>query len=93
MVCHLVKAESKLGRSTVIDLQTTNANKFRMIDHRTIEYIIVNNTKYELKRGSKKVENEEENKKDEPKWDFSQLTVGNIFSGTNYYSTVEIKAD
>lgn len=42
-----------------------------MIDHRTIEYIIVNNTKYELKRGSKKVENEEENKKDEPKWDFS----------------------
>ena len=46
MVCRLIKAESKLGRSTVIDLLTSHENKFRMIDHRTIEYIIINNTKY-----------------------------------------------
>jgi hypothetical protein len=42
-----------------------------MIDHRTIEYIIINNTKYELKKGGKKIEPEDvEMKKDEPKWDF-----------------------
>ena len=29
IVCHLVKAESSLGRSTVIDLTTKSANKFR----------------------------------------------------------------
>ena len=68
MVCRLIKAESKLGRSTVIDLLTSHENKFRMIDHRTIEY---NNTKYELKKGGKKIEPEDvEMKKDEPKWDF-----------------------
>ncbi len=29
MTCHLVKAESVLGRSTVIDLLTKSTNKFR----------------------------------------------------------------
>lgn len=29
LVCHLIKAESALGRSTVIDLTTEHANKFR----------------------------------------------------------------
>ena len=57
--CHLVKAENKLGRSLVIDLDTTTPSKFRQIDHRTIEYIIVNNTKYFLKKGAKKQAQEE----------------------------------
>ena len=52
--CHLVNAENKLGRSRVIDLDATTPSKFRQIDHRTIEYIIVNNTKYFLKKGAKK---------------------------------------
>jgi len=90
MVCRLVNAESKLGRSTVIDLQSTHENKFRQIDHRTIEEIIVNNVKYELKKGSKRAEPEDDAKaKDEPKWDFSKLAVGNIFSGTSYYKTTD----
>lgn len=94
MVCRLVKAESRLGRSTVIDLSSTHENKFRQIDHRTIEHIIVNNAKYELKKGSKKVEaDSEEKKKDEPKWDFSKMAVGNTFSGTSYYKTSDIKGD
>jgi len=54
MTCHLVKAESVLGRSTVIDLLTTHANKFRQVDHRTINYLIIRNTKYLLKKGGKK---------------------------------------
>lgn len=95
MVCRLVKAESRLGRSTVIDLCGAHENKFRQIDHRTIEHIIINNAKYELKKGSKKVEadDREEKKKDEPNWDFSKLAVGNTFSGTNYYLTSDIKGD
>ena len=68
MTCHLVKAENLLGRSTVIDLTAKTENKFRQIDHRTIEYIISYNTKYVLKKGSKKAEKDEEEKKGE-KWD------------------------
>ena len=68
MTCHLVKAENLLGRSTVIDLTAKTDNKFRKIDHRTIEYIIAYNTKYVLKKGSKKAEKDEEEKKGE-KWD------------------------
>ena len=80
MVCHLVKAESSLGRSTVIDLSTSHANKFRKVDHRSINWIIINNCKYVLKKGGKKRVVEESDdemggadkkKKDEPKWDFS----------------------
>ncbi len=58
MVCFLVKAESRLGRSTVIDISSTHENRFRQIDHRNIEYIIYNNAKYELKKGGKKVESD-----------------------------------
>jgi len=58
MVCFLVKAESRLGRSTVIDLSGTHENRFRQIDHRTIEHIIYNNAKYELKKGGKKAESD-----------------------------------
>ena len=68
MTCHLVKAENLLGRSTVIDLTAKTDNKFRQIDHRTIEYIIAYNTKYVLKKGSKKSEKDEEEKKGD-KWD------------------------
>lgn len=37
MHCHLVKCENGLGRSTVIDLGAKGDNKFRQVDHRTIE--------------------------------------------------------
>lgn len=54
MTCHLVEAENMLGRSTVIDLNTKSDNKFRQVDHRTIEFIIIRNVKYSLKKGAKK---------------------------------------
>jgi len=40
MTCHLVQVENNLGRSLVIDLSSKSANKFRQIDHRSIESII-----------------------------------------------------
>ena len=96
MTCHLVKVENNLGRSTVIDLNATTPNKFRQIDHRSIEYLIFKNVKYVLKKGSKKAsedEEMEEQKKDEPLWDYTQLAVGNWFSTTQYFAVKSIAGD
>ena len=50
--------------------------------------------KYVLKKGGKKRATEEDSdedmeegkkKKEEPKWNASELAVGNVFSGTSYY--------
>ena len=92
MTCHLLQVENNLGRSLVIDLGSKSANKFRQIDHRSLDYIIFQNVKYVLKKGAKKME-EEERKKDEPKWDTKKLAVGNWFSGTSYYQAVTDKGD
>lgn len=99
LVCHLVNAEASLGRSTVIDLTTTSANKFRQVDHRTINYIIFSNCKYILKKGAKAKRGDEDDeddhkkKKDEPLWDFKKLEVGDTFSGTSYFRTVSEAGD
>lgn len=100
MTCHLVEAESSLGRSTVIDLTTSSPNKFRQVDHRTINYIIINNTKFVLKKGGKKNAAEESDdemdgakKKEAPKWNVKDLAVGNTFSGTSYYRATAAAGD
>ena len=90
MVCHLVKVENNLGRSTVIDLNAETPSKFRQVDHRSIEWIIFENTKYVLKQGGKK-NDVEEKKKDEPLWDPKKLAVGNWFSSTMYLDVTEPK--
>lgn len=93
MTCHLVKVENNLGRSTVIDLTAKTENKFRQVDHRTIEHIIYNNTKYLLKKGAKKVVEAEEEEKKASQWDTTQLAIGNWFSATSYYVTKEQVGD
>ena len=94
MTCHLVKVENNLGRSTVIDLTAKTENKFRQIDHRTIQSIIFKNIKYVLKKGGKKEEADvEERKRGEPLWDPKQLAVGNWFSSTSYYQVKAINGD
>lgn len=97
MTCHLVNVENNLGRSTVVDLTAKTENKFRQVDHRSIDYIIFGNTKYLLKKGAKKAaaddDDKEEAKKGEPKWDRKQLAVGNWFSGTNYFKAKEQDGD
>ena len=49
----MVEVENNLGRSLVIDLKSDSANKFRQVDHRTIESIIFKNVKYVLGKGGK----------------------------------------
>ena len=50
MICHLIESDNNLGRSLVIDLNAPVYNKYRQVDHRTIEYIIFKNVKYSLGR-------------------------------------------
>ena len=47
LVCRLTKCEGKLGRSLVIDLAEGG---FKQIDHRTIQWIVIDNVKYILKK-------------------------------------------
>ena len=85
----MVQVENNLGRSLVIDLKADSDNKFRQVDHRSIESIVFKNVKYVLKRGGHGFADIDTNiPKDEPKWDASKLAVGNMFSGTSYYETV-----
>jgi len=87
MVCHLVETQNMLGRSTVIDLNAKTENKFKQVDHRTIDWLIIKNVKYVLKKsGVKSVDNEEMKEEcKEPKWDNKKLVVGNWFSGARYF--------
>jgi hypothetical protein len=86
MTCHMVQVENNLGRSLVIDLNADSDNKFRQVDHRTIESIIFKNVKYSLKKGGKSFSDIDTNiPKDESKWQPHLLAIGNIFSGTSYY--------
>ena len=43
----LSKAEGKMGRSLIIDL---NTNGYGQIDHRTLKWIIIDNVKYTVKK-------------------------------------------
>jgi len=86
MTCHMVEVENNLGRSLVIDLKADPSNRFRQIDHRTIESSIFKNVKYVLKKGGQSFSQIDTSiPKDEPKWDSSKLKIGDMFSGTSYY--------
>ena len=87
MTCHMVEVENDLGRSVVVDLKTDHEYKIRQVDHRTINWIIFKNVKYELKKsgGLKFAEIDTRIGKDNHKWDPATLKVGDLFSGTSYY--------
>jgi hypothetical protein len=85
MVAHLVKSEQHMGRSLVIDLEAPEGNRFRQVDHRTIQSIILKNIKYNL--GKKSTLSSIEGYKWHPtsKWDGNKLKVGDWFSECQYY--------
>lgn len=96
MVCRLVDLEPSLGRSTVIDFSARTQNKFRQIDHRTIDNLIFKNVRYILKKSGSKKSGEEAipvHKKGDPKWNQSKLEIGNTFSGTAYFKAQESLPD
>ena len=45
----LIRPEPLLGRSVVEDLATTDVNRIRQVDHRTIQWLIVEGVKYTVK--------------------------------------------
>jgi len=48
----LVDHEDLLGRSMVRDFDITEGDALRQVDHRTIQWLIVGDVRYELKGGS-----------------------------------------
>ena len=46
----LIKHEALLGRSMVTDLDSTEKNPVRLVDHRTLLYLIVDDVKYTVKK-------------------------------------------
>ena len=90
MICKMIELQTILGRSLVIDFSAKSDSKFRQIDHRTIESIILRNVLYTLKSGTRPPVAPE--KKDGPKWDFSKLKVGDWFNGTTYYKVTSFGA-
>jgi hypothetical protein len=50
LVGYLLQTEQKMGRSLVIDLQVpSDRNRIRLVDHRTINWLILQNVKYTVK--------------------------------------------
>jgi len=79
-----------MGRSLVVDLKAPEGKGWRQVDHRTIQYIIFKNVKYEL---GKKVKGTDELplKPDlSKKWTESKLAVGNWFSQIQYYKLIKV---
>lgn len=46
----LISHEALLGRSRVEDLDKPEGDRFRLVDHRTIKYLIVDGVKYTVKK-------------------------------------------
>jgi len=90
LTCRLVKSDTKLGRSIVIDLEAPLNNNHRQVDHRKIEHLIFKNVKYVCDKKAYKEELPLRRKASEPRWDGAKLAVGNWFSQVTYYIIQEV---
>ena len=50
MRCRLLDHEALLGRSRVEDLEQPEGDRIRLVDHRTVKWLIVDGTRYEVGR-------------------------------------------
>jgi hypothetical protein len=86
LVCHLLDSDNNLGRSLIIDLNSTGPSNIKQVDHRTIEYIIYKNVRYELGKRDPNIEDLPlKVDREKPRWEESKLGVGNWFSQIQYY--------
>lgn len=95
----LSKEGSKLGRSVVIDLNAPQNNNIRQVDHRTIECLVINKTKYVTKgqlracrNMGKKFQQNEVFKIEEGDW-YSQVFYLKYVRGGNQKTTTFIKGN
>lgn len=49
LIGYTISREIPWGRSMVIDLETTEQNRIRQVDHRTLNWLICKNVKYSVK--------------------------------------------
>lgn len=49
LIGYLIQTEPKMGRSQVIDLEAPANRRYRLVDHRTINWLILKNVKYVAK--------------------------------------------
>jgi len=49
LVGYMVQTEAKMGRSQVIDLEAPPKQRYRLVDHRTINWLVLKNVKYVVK--------------------------------------------
>ncbi|WP_106393138.1 hypothetical protein [Enhygromyxa salina] len=50
LVGYLIQTEARMGRSQVIDLEAPPKQRYRLVDHRTINWLVLKNVKYTLKK-------------------------------------------
>ena len=86
IVGHLVNKEREMGRSLIIDLNAPLDNRFRQVDHRTIQSIVLRNVKYNLaKKSTLNTLIPFDGDTQKPKWTLSKLQKGDWFSELQYY--------
>lgn len=98
IVGRMFNLEPKMGRSMIKDLRVPFGYNLRLVDHRTIQWIIFKNRKFVLKKPGKKypVLPESALKIEDPihtKWNLDKLSTGNWFSDTKYLKVIKILPD
>ena len=92
LIGRLSSKKVDFGRSMVIDLRIRKGYPVRLIDHRTLETLIIAGVKYVLKNAqNKKYEWENEDLNPKRLWNPKVLGLGDFFSYTNYIRVVGFK--
>ena len=86
----LNRSKQQLGRTLVVDLNATSNSQIRMIDHRTIECLIIDKKKYVTKTSKRLVENVGKQLQENENYTVEE---GDWFSKTFYFKLAKIGSD